>query len=145
MLMVHLLGRSSLLRSGLFRLRIQRRFFCAAQRSRCPDTTQETNMIRSRTQIKRVLCVAEKNDAAKGISEIMSSGRARRVSHVFDLLLSDKTILFLPREFVIYFRILLTMKPNLLYYATPHDLIKKRNSCSFCFKNFYPWTSFSLS
>uniref|UniRef100_A0A3P9KGI1 DNA topoisomerase n=1 Tax=Oryzias latipes TaxID=8090 RepID=A0A3P9KGI1_ORYLA len=76
--MVHLLGRSSLLRSGLFRLRIQPRFFCAAQRSRCPDTTQETNMIRSRTQIKRVLCVAEKNDAAKGISEIMSSGRARR-------------------------------------------------------------------
>uniref|UniRef100_A0A667XA94 DNA topoisomerase n=1 Tax=Myripristis murdjan TaxID=586833 RepID=A0A667XA94_9TELE len=35
------------------------------------------DMIR-RTQIKRVLCVAEKNDAAKGISEIMSGGRARR-------------------------------------------------------------------
>uniref|UniRef100_A0A087Y9R3 DNA topoisomerase n=1 Tax=Poecilia formosa TaxID=48698 RepID=A0A087Y9R3_POEFO len=35
-------------------------------------------MIRSRVQIKRVLCVAEKNDAAKGISEIMSGGRARR-------------------------------------------------------------------
>ncbi|CDQ98656.1 unnamed protein product [Oncorhynchus mykiss] len=35
-------------------------------------------MIR-RTQIKRVLCVAEKNDAAKGIAEIMSDGRARRV------------------------------------------------------------------
>lgn len=36
-------------------------------------------MIR-RTQIKKVLCVAEKNDAAKGIAEIMSSGRSRRVS-----------------------------------------------------------------
>lgn len=33
-----------------------------------------------RTQIKKVLCVAEKNDAAKGISEIMSNGRSRRVS-----------------------------------------------------------------
>ncbi|TRY65801.1 hypothetical protein DNTS_024082 [Danionella cerebrum] len=31
-----------------------------------------------RTQIKRVLCVAEKNDAAKGIAEIMSNGRSRR-------------------------------------------------------------------
>ncbi|XP_054616121.1 DNA topoisomerase 3-alpha isoform X2 [Dunckerocampus dactyliophorus] len=35
-------------------------------------------MNRSRGQIKRVLCVAEKNDAAKGISEIMSNGRSRR-------------------------------------------------------------------
>ncbi|MCJ8746417.1 hypothetical protein PDJAM_G00141560, partial [Pangasius djambal] len=35
------------------------------------------SMIR-RTQIKKVLCVAEKNDAAKGIAEIMSSGRSRR-------------------------------------------------------------------
>lgn len=35
-------------------------------------------MIRSRGQIKRVLCVAEKNDAAKGISEILSGSRARR-------------------------------------------------------------------
>ncbi|XP_030646362.1 DNA topoisomerase 3-alpha [Chanos chanos] len=34
-------------------------------------------MIR-RTQIKKVLCVAEKNDAAKGIAEIMSNGRARK-------------------------------------------------------------------
>ncbi|XP_061079167.1 DNA topoisomerase 3-alpha isoform X2 [Conger conger] len=34
-------------------------------------------MIR-RAQIKKVLCVAEKNDAAKGISEIMSNGRAQR-------------------------------------------------------------------
>lgn len=37
------------------------------------------NMIR-RTEIKKVLCVAEKNDAAKGIAEIMSNGRSRRVS-----------------------------------------------------------------
>ncbi|KAM7372316.1 hypothetical protein PAMP_009493 [Pampus punctatissimus] len=35
-------------------------------------------MLRGRGQITRVLCVAEKNDAAKGISEIMSSGRSRR-------------------------------------------------------------------
>uniref|UniRef100_A0A8C9XFT4 DNA topoisomerase n=1 Tax=Sander lucioperca TaxID=283035 RepID=A0A8C9XFT4_SANLU len=35
-------------------------------------------MIRGRAQIKRVLCVAEKNDAAKGIAEIMSNGRSRR-------------------------------------------------------------------
>ncbi|KAG2455497.1 TOP3A topoisomerase, partial [Polypterus senegalus] len=31
-----------------------------------------------RFQIKKVLCVAEKNDAAKGIAEILSNGRARR-------------------------------------------------------------------
>lgn len=37
-------------------------------------------MIRSRVQIKKVLCVAEKNDAAKGIAEIMSGGMSRRVS-----------------------------------------------------------------
>ncbi|XP_051569913.1 DNA topoisomerase 3-alpha-like isoform X2 [Myxocyprinus asiaticus] len=35
------------------------------------------SMIR-RTQIRKVLCVAEKNDAAKGIAEIMSNGRSRR-------------------------------------------------------------------
>ncbi|XP_026878009.1 DNA topoisomerase 3-alpha [Electrophorus electricus] len=35
------------------------------------------SMIR-RTQIKKVLCVAEKNDAAKGIAELMSNGRSRR-------------------------------------------------------------------
>uniref|UniRef100_A0AAZ3SPL9 DNA topoisomerase n=1 Tax=Oncorhynchus tshawytscha TaxID=74940 RepID=A0AAZ3SPL9_ONCTS len=40
-------------------------------------TDSPGDMIR-RTQIKRVLCVAEKNDAAKGIAEIMSDGRARR-------------------------------------------------------------------
>lgn len=48
-------------------------------------------MNRNRTQIKRVLCVAEKNDAAKGISEIMSNGRSSRVSHVF--LPSESTVL----------------------------------------------------
>lgn len=37
------------------------------------------SMIR-RAQIKKVLCVAEKNDAAKGIAEIMSNGTSRRVS-----------------------------------------------------------------
>uniref|UniRef100_A0A8K9VEL3 DNA topoisomerase n=1 Tax=Oncorhynchus mykiss TaxID=8022 RepID=A0A8K9VEL3_ONCMY len=40
-------------------------------------TDSPGDMIR-RTQIKRVLCVAEKNDAAKCIAEIMSDGRARR-------------------------------------------------------------------
>lgn len=54
---------------------------------------QEADMIRSRGQIRRVLCVAEKNDAAKGISEIMSSGRARRVSHIpSHTLTSDRQI-----------------------------------------------------
>uniref|UniRef100_A0A673IDN2 DNA topoisomerase n=1 Tax=Sinocyclocheilus rhinocerous TaxID=307959 RepID=A0A673IDN2_9TELE len=38
---------------------------------------QSVSMIR-RTQIKKVLCVAEKNDAAKGIAELMSNGRSRR-------------------------------------------------------------------
>ncbi|XP_070703799.1 DNA topoisomerase 3-alpha [Pempheris klunzingeri] len=73
-MLVHLLGRS-LLQSGLG---VRRRGFCAVQRGLCPDQTQQADMIRSRAQIKRVLCVAEKNDAAKGISEIMSSGRSRR-------------------------------------------------------------------
>lgn len=39
---------------------------------------QSSEMIRNRSNIKRVLCVAEKNDAAKGIAEIMSSGRSRK-------------------------------------------------------------------
>uniref|UniRef100_A0A8C5EA37 DNA topoisomerase n=1 Tax=Gouania willdenowi TaxID=441366 RepID=A0A8C5EA37_GOUWI len=39
---------------------------------------QKVDMLQSRIQIRRVLCVAEKNDAAKGIAEIMSGGRARR-------------------------------------------------------------------
>ncbi|XP_072224949.1 DNA topoisomerase 3-alpha [Leuresthes tenuis] len=77
MLLLHLLRRSSL-RSGLPRIRVKPRYFCVAQSGRCPDTPLEADMIRSRAQIKRVLCVAEKNDAAKGISEIMSNGRARR-------------------------------------------------------------------
>ncbi|XP_034750172.1 DNA topoisomerase 3-alpha [Etheostoma cragini] len=79
-MLVHLLGRS-LLRSGptLQRLGVPRRGFCAAQSDRCPDTAQrQADMIRGRAQIKRVLCVAEKNDAAKGISEIMSNGSFRR-------------------------------------------------------------------
>ncbi|KAM6914565.1 LOW QUALITY PROTEIN: DNA topoisomerase 3-alpha [Lycodopsis pacificus] len=76
-MLVHLLRRS-LLRSGLQRLGVQRRGFCAAQSDRCPGTPQQADMIRSRAQIKRVLCVAEKNDAAKGISEIMSGGTSRR-------------------------------------------------------------------
>ncbi|XP_068606461.1 DNA topoisomerase 3-alpha [Brachionichthys hirsutus] len=58
-----LFGRS-LLRSAL------RRSFCAAHRVE--------EMIRNQGRVKRVLCVAEKNDAAKGISEIMSSGGFRR-------------------------------------------------------------------
>ncbi|XP_045929127.1 DNA topoisomerase 3-alpha isoform X1 [Micropterus dolomieu] len=77
-MLVHLVGRHLLLRSGLRRLGIQRRCFCATQSDRGPDNPQQADMIRNRAQIKRVLCVAEKNDAAKGISEIMSSGRSRR-------------------------------------------------------------------
>ncbi|KAL0992506.1 hypothetical protein UPYG_G00094240 [Umbra pygmaea] len=42
------------------------------------DSAGLGEMIR-RTQIKRVLCVAEKNDAAKGIADIMSNGRMRRL------------------------------------------------------------------
>uniref|UniRef100_A0AAY4BQY9 DNA topoisomerase n=1 Tax=Denticeps clupeoides TaxID=299321 RepID=A0AAY4BQY9_9TELE len=40
--------------------------------------SRESEKMMRRTQIKKVLCVAEKNDAAKGIAEIMSSGRSRR-------------------------------------------------------------------
>ncbi|PIO27957.1 hypothetical protein AB205_0003230 [Aquarana catesbeiana] len=32
-----------------------------------------------RIPVQKVLCVAEKNDAAKGISDIMSNGRMRRL------------------------------------------------------------------
>lgn len=81
MLVVNLLGRSALLRSGLQRLGVQlRSCFCAAQSDLFPDTQQQqqADMNRNRAQIQRVLCVAEKNDAAKGISEIMSGGRSRR-------------------------------------------------------------------
>uniref|UniRef100_A0A3P8PWW5 DNA topoisomerase n=1 Tax=Astatotilapia calliptera TaxID=8154 RepID=A0A3P8PWW5_ASTCA len=77
MLVACLLRRSVLL-SGLRRPGVQRRYFCAAQSVLQDTLQQEADMIRSRGQIRRVLCVAEKNDAAKGISEIMSSGRARR-------------------------------------------------------------------
>lgn len=49
-----------------------------AAQSRVDVEPQFAEMIRNRSQIKRVLCVAEKNDAAKGIAEIMSSGRSRR-------------------------------------------------------------------
>uniref|UniRef100_A0A6Q2Y6L8 DNA topoisomerase n=1 Tax=Esox lucius TaxID=8010 RepID=A0A6Q2Y6L8_ESOLU len=44
----------------------------------CSDSAGPGDMIR-RTQVKRVLCVAEKNDAAKGIADIMSNGRMRRM------------------------------------------------------------------
>ncbi|XP_006798035.1 DNA topoisomerase 3-alpha [Neolamprologus brichardi] len=77
-MLVACLLRRSLLLSGLRRLGVQRRYFCAAQSVLQDTLQQEADMIRSRGQIRRVLCVAEKNDAAKGISEIMSSGRARR-------------------------------------------------------------------
>ena len=79
MLIANLPGRS-LLRPGLQRLGVQWRRLCAVQSGRSPDTSLQDDMNRSRAQIKRVLCVAEKNDAAKGIAEIMSGGRARRVS-----------------------------------------------------------------
>uniref|UniRef100_A0AAZ3SIY4 DNA topoisomerase n=1 Tax=Oncorhynchus tshawytscha TaxID=74940 RepID=A0AAZ3SIY4_ONCTS len=39
---------------------------------------RQDSYLANRRRIKRVLCVAEKNDAAKGIAEIMSDGRARR-------------------------------------------------------------------
>ncbi|KAM7386484.1 hypothetical protein PAMA_009204 [Pampus argenteus] len=77
MLAVSLLGRY-LLRSGLQRTDVRRWCVCAAQTDRCPDTPRQADMLRGRGQIKRVLCVAEKNDAAKGISEIMSNGRSQR-------------------------------------------------------------------
>ncbi|XP_062263697.1 DNA topoisomerase 3-alpha [Platichthys flesus] len=77
MLIANLPGRS-LLRPGLQRLGVQWRRLCAEQSGRSPDTRLQEDMNRSRGQIKRVLCVAEKNDAAKGIAEIMSGGGARR-------------------------------------------------------------------
>ncbi|XP_040927756.1 DNA topoisomerase 3-alpha isoform X2 [Betta splendens] len=75
MLTVHLLRRSWL---RLQRPGVQRRTFCAGLSVQCVDAAQQADMIRSRVQIKKVLCVAEKNDAAKGIAEIMSGGTARR-------------------------------------------------------------------
>ncbi|XP_077413817.1 DNA topoisomerase 3-alpha [Vanacampus margaritifer] len=61
-----------LLRLGQQRPRIQLRCRSAER-----DSLATLDMMR-RGQIKRVLCVAEKNDAAKGISEIMSNGRSMR-------------------------------------------------------------------
>uniref|UniRef100_A0A3Q2R064 DNA topoisomerase n=1 Tax=Fundulus heteroclitus TaxID=8078 RepID=A0A3Q2R064_FUNHE len=73
MLLARLLDRFTL-RPGLPR----GSFLWATRSGWCSDTAKGADMIRSRGQIRRVLCVAEKNDAAKGISEIMSGGRARR-------------------------------------------------------------------
>lgn len=78
MVVLHLLGRHLLRRSGLQRLGVQKRCRFAPLSRLDVDLQQSTEMSRNRTQIKRVLCVAEKNDAAKGIAEIMSSGRSRR-------------------------------------------------------------------
>lgn len=75
MLVLPLTGRRSLLRTRV-QLVIQRSLLAA--QIKLGVGTQSTEMIRNRSQIKRVLCVAEKNDAAKGIAEIMSSGRSRR-------------------------------------------------------------------
>lgn len=64
------------------------------------------SMIR-RTQIKKVLCVAEKNDAAKGIAEIMSNGRSRRVS---------VTLSYNVRSYSYYFYVYtLVKKPSMLF------------------------------
>ncbi|XP_061740244.1 DNA topoisomerase 3-alpha [Nerophis ophidion] len=62
-----------LLRLGRQRAGVQQRCCSAGQSS-----AATVDMNRSRGQIKRVLCVAEKNDAAKGISDIMSNGTFRR-------------------------------------------------------------------
>ncbi|KAI5622748.1 DNA topoisomerase 3-alpha, partial [Silurus asotus] len=56
---------------------IVRRFLYRLAARSCICRSLFVSMIR-RTQIKKVLCVAEKNDAAKGIAEIMSNGRSRR-------------------------------------------------------------------
>lgn len=77
MLVVHLLGRY-LLRAGVQRVGVQQRCRFATQSGLFLDIEQPAEMNRSRTPIKQVLCVAEKNDAAKGIAEIMSNGRSRR-------------------------------------------------------------------
>ncbi|CAL8310103.1 unnamed protein product [Arctogadus glacialis] len=62
----------SWLRTGLQHLRTR---WCSTREG--GPQRPEDDMIR-RTPIQRVLCVAEKNDAAKCIAEIMSDGRARR-------------------------------------------------------------------
>ncbi|XP_019744278.1 DNA topoisomerase 3-alpha [Hippocampus comes] len=71
MRVVNLLSKH-LLRLGHQRPRIQLRCRSLAQ-----DSLTALDMMR-RGQIKRVLCVAEKNDAARGISEIMSNGMSVR-------------------------------------------------------------------
>ncbi|XP_051905164.1 DNA topoisomerase 3-alpha [Hippocampus zosterae] len=71
MRVVNLLSKH-LLRLGHQRSRIQLRCRSASQ-----DSLTTLDMMR-RGQIKRVLCVAEKNDAARGISEIMSNGMSVR-------------------------------------------------------------------
>lgn len=78
--MLQRLLRRSVLESGFLRLLVKQRCSCALHSVGCLDTTQPADMIRNRAQMKRVLCVAEKNDAAKGISDIMSNGRFRRVT-----------------------------------------------------------------
>ncbi|XP_008328483.1 DNA topoisomerase 3-alpha isoform X1 [Cynoglossus semilaevis] len=70
--------RRSLLRTGKLFVGVQRMLLCSVENTGCLNLQQQTDMIRNRAQIRRVLCVAEKNDAAKNIAEIMSSGRARR-------------------------------------------------------------------
>lgn len=60
------------LRAGLRLTTVQEKFSWFCRRVSTEDMR--------RAQIKKVLCVAEKNDAAKGIAEIMSNGGMRRVS-----------------------------------------------------------------
>ncbi|XP_061158338.1 DNA topoisomerase 3-alpha [Syngnathus typhle] len=67
----------NLLTKHLLRLGQQRRRIQLRCSSTVHDSLATLDMMR-RGHIKRVLCVAEKNDAAKGISEIMSNGRSMR-------------------------------------------------------------------
>lgn len=78
-MLLHLIGKYSLRSLVQQRVVVSQRRFCSALSVLRPDAAPEADMIRNRAQIKRVLCVAEKNDAAKGIAEIMSNGRSRRV------------------------------------------------------------------
>nr|XP_061805264.1 DNA topoisomerase 3-alpha-like [Nerophis lumbriciformis] len=68
---------ASLLAKHLLRLGQQKPSIQLRCRSAGQNSLTTLDMMR-RGQIKRVLCVAEKNDAAKGISEIMSNGRSMR-------------------------------------------------------------------
>lgn len=78
-MLLHLIGKFALRSLVAQRFVVTQRRFCSVLSVLCPDATHDADMIRNRAQIKRVLCVAEKNDAAKGIAEIMSNGRSRRV------------------------------------------------------------------